>query len=71
MNKTGMAGPVFLTEPAPPEPTPVEGCDVCRGLLSSWRRAMDPTSQAYDPSRASDWAIEIRRHPHPKKQAST
>jgi hypothetical protein len=70
MDKTAMSGPVFLTDPLPDEPIPVPGCDVCRGLAAWWRRAMDPKSESYDPSRASDWAIEIRRHPHPKKQAT-
>lgn len=58
---------VQLGEPfrVPPEPFP--GCDVCRALSGQWREAMDPRSPAYDPSHASDLAVEVGRHPHPRR----
>ncbi|MEY6567524.1 hypothetical protein AB8B12_21760 [Streptomyces sp. PGLac3x] len=63
---TALTGPVFLTDPLfdPPEPAP--DCDVCGALLEQWRRASVVGAPEYDPSRASDFAVEIRRHPHGK-----
>jgi hypothetical protein len=61
---------VNLTDPFPPgEPEPVPGCDVCEAAKRQWRQATDVESPEYDLSRATDLAVEIRRHPHPQKKA--
>jgi hypothetical protein len=52
------------------EPKPAPGCDVCDALTRQRRQALDRTSPAYDPSHATDLAVEIRRHPHPKPPAA-
>lgn len=63
--------PVELTEPSMlDEPQAVPGCDVCGALKKQWRQATEVGSPAYDPSHATDLAVEIRRHPHPRKKAS-
>lgn len=56
--------PVYLSEPATGEPHPAPGCDVCGALLKQWRQANEAGSPAYDPSHATDLAVEIGRHPH-------
>lgn len=62
------SGPVFLSdEGLLTEPKPVVGCAVCRALGQQWHQATTAGSPAYDPSHATDLAIEISRHPHPKK----
>lgn len=60
---------IDLAEPAvigPPEPAP--GCDVCGALFRQWTRASNARGPEYDPSRAVDLAVEIRRHPHEGKK---
>lgn len=60
---------VDLTDPFPPgEPEPVPGCDVCEAAKKQWRQAIDVESPEYDLSRATDLAVEIRSHPHPRKR---
>ncbi len=44
----------------PPEPTP--GCDVCGALARQIERAERPNSPEYDPSKATDLRVEMRRH---------
>lgn len=68
--ETTLRAPIFLTDPLtaePPEPAP--GCKVCSGLMKQWREAMGKGGPAFDPSRATDLAVEIRRHPHGGKRA--
>lgn len=64
---TMMQGPVFLT-PLPVDPRPAKGCDVCTALHKQWRQATEAGGPAYDHSHASDLAVEIRRHPHPRRK---
>jgi hypothetical protein len=45
-------------------PEPQSGCDVCSALMEQWKTASKAGSPEYDPSFASDLAVEIRRHPH-------
>lgn len=69
MSHTTQGRPVelpFLTLAAP---EPVRGCDVCGACARQWKEASNPNSVAYDPSHASDLAVEIGRHPHPRKRA--
>lgn len=67
-----LRGPVELTDPLVlGEPKPSPGCDVCGALLKQWKQATEVGSPAYDLSHATDLAVEIRRHPHPRKKAST
>lgn len=62
------SGPVFLSdEGLPNEPREMAGCADCRALKKQWRQATDQRCPAYDMSHAADLAIEICRHPHPKK----
>lgn len=62
--------PITLPDPVPPKkPEPVPGCDVCEALGKQWKQATEVGSPAYDLSHAIDLAIEIRRHPHPRKGA--
>lgn len=62
------SGPVFLSgDGLPDEPRAVPGCAVCRALKQQWHQASDRTNPAYNLTHATDLAIEIRRHPHPKK----
>ena len=65
-----MQGPVELTDPTADPPAPVPGCDVCGALARQWAQAMEVGSPAYDPSHASDLAVEITRHPHSKRRPS-
>lgn len=44
-------------------PVPVAGCDVCEALMKQWRELKNPRGPEFNPSRASDAAVEIRRHP--------
>ncbi|MGW5093295.1 hypothetical protein ACWEQ1_02010 [Streptomyces nodosus] len=58
-----LGGPVNLTDPLtadPPKPHPK--CGVCAALYEQWRHAAAPSSTAYDPSKASDIAVEMKRH---------
>ncbi|GAU65014.1 hypothetical protein SSP35_01_03510 [Streptomyces sp. NBRC 110611] len=54
--------PVHLLEPAP-EPVPVAGCDVCGALA---RQRMEAHAVG-DKSKVTDFNVEMRRHPHPKR----
>lgn len=55
---------VQLGEPAMRRaPAPVRGCDVCSALAKQWHMSMEK-GPAYDPSHATDLAVEIHRHPH-------
>lgn len=61
--------PVQLSDPlALKAPEPVRGCDVCAACARQWKEASNPNSVAYDPSHATDLAVEISRHPHPRKK---
>jgi hypothetical protein len=44
-------------------PVPAPWCDVCEALMVQWRRLKNPRHPEFDPSRASDVAVEIRNHP--------
>ncbi|MGW1158415.1 hypothetical protein ACWD5Q_06480 [Streptomyces sp. NPDC002513] len=57
--QTTMSPPVHLPEPTPP-PEPVPGCDICAALDRQRAAAM----KAGDYSLASDYSVEISRHPH-------
>ena len=62
--------PVQLMDPLADEPPkPAQGCDVCGALSRQWAQATEVGSPAYDPSHATDLAVEIRRHPHGWKKA--
>ncbi|MEU6703055.1 hypothetical protein [Streptomyces wuyuanensis] len=37
---------------------------MCAALFDQWRAYSTVGSPEYDPSKATDWAIEIRNHPH-------
>ncbi|QPB09653.1 hypothetical protein CPT_Spernnie_049 [Streptomyces phage Spernnie] len=52
------------------EPTPVSGCDVCFALFGQWKAAAKPGSPTYNPSKASDYVVEIGRHPHTGKKGA-
>ncbi|UQA95307.1 hypothetical protein [Streptomyces halobius] len=59
--------PVHLKDPAPvpePEPEPVAGCDVCAALA----RQRTEAHTTGDKTTAIDCNIEIRHHPHPKRE---
>ena len=57
--QTTLGEPVHLPEPTPPaKPTP--GCDVCEAL----DRQRTEAQAAGDHSRATDYSVELRRHPH-------
>ncbi|QKN87610.1 hypothetical protein QEN63_gp25 [Streptomyces phage Vondra] len=60
--------PVELSDGVPITPRPVTGCAVCAALMKQWRQATSPGSPAFDPSHATDLAVEIRRHPHQYKR---
>ena len=61
--------PVELSDPLTwKEPKPTPGCDVCGACARQRREALDPGSPAYDPSHATDLAVEIKRHPHDWKK---
>lgn len=67
--KTTPRKPVNLSDPLRREPpTPAPGCDVCNALAKQWRQSMEAGSPAYDPSHATDLAVEINRHPHDWKK---
>ncbi|MEU9122994.1 hypothetical protein AB0C96_24545 [Streptomyces sp. NPDC048506] len=52
-------------DPVPvPEPDPVPGCDVCTALA----RQRAAARAVGDQTTAIDCNIEIRRHPHPKRE---
>lgn len=62
------SGPVFLSGPGlPDEPKAATGCAACRALLRQWHQATNRRNPAYDMSHAADLAVEISRHPHPRK----
>ncbi|MFB9467505.1 hypothetical protein [Streptomyces cinereospinus] len=44
------------------KPTP--GCKVCSALYKQWKAFSNPYSPDYDPSKATDRAVEMRRHSH-------
>jgi hypothetical protein len=67
--QTTQGKPVELPYPTSVEPEPVRGCDVCAALARQWREASNSRSPAYDPSHATDLAVEIQRHPHDWKKA--
>jgi hypothetical protein len=67
--QTTQEKPVRLPYPTFTEPEPVRGCDVCGACHRQWKQATDMSSPAYDPSHATDLAVEIRRHPHEWKKA--
>jgi hypothetical protein len=56
----------LLIEPAPEDPVPRTGCAVCAACFGQWKTATSHQSPAYDPSFATDLAIGISRHPHPR-----
>jgi hypothetical protein len=63
--ETTLGEPVQLTDPLEAQPPePVRGCDVCGALFGQWKQATEKGSPAYDPSHATDLAVEIGRHPH-------
>lgn len=66
-----LQGPVTLTCPLPERPRGASGCDICAALLKQWGQATEVGSPAYDPSHATDLAVEIRRHPHPGRRRSS
>lgn len=51
-------------------PTPVSGCDVCTALFGQWKATSKVGSPAHDPSKASDYVVEIGRHPHTGKKGA-
>ena len=67
--QTTQEKPVQLPVPTFAEPEPARGCDICGACLKQWKQAMDRSSPAYDPSHATDLAVEITRHPHEWKKA--
>lgn len=66
-----LQGPAILTSPLPERPRAAIGCDICAALLKQWCQATEVGGQAYDPSHATDLAVEIRRHPHPRRRRSS
>lgn len=58
-----MSAPVHLALPGP-EPVPVVGCGVCSALNEERREAR----RASDMSKVTDINIELRNHPHDKRQ---
>lgn len=59
-------GPVHLSDPLDPQSRVVQGCAECARLFKRWRET-STVGPNYDPSRASDFAVLIRRHPHEGK----
>ncbi|GAU68611.1 Syd protein [Streptomyces sp. NBRC 110611] len=56
---------IHLPDPLPvPESEPVAGCDVCAALA----RQRAGARAVGDMSRVIDCNIEMRRHPHPKRE---
>lgn len=66
MRLTGMSGPVFLATSVPRTPVPVDGCAVCAALWQQYVDATDPRRPEFNRSGATDIAVEVSRHPHPK-----
>jgi hypothetical protein len=62
-----MSGPVFLATSLPTTPVPAQGCKVCAALWRQYVDATDPRRPEFSHSRATDIAVEIGRHPHPKR----
>lgn len=55
--------PIQLTYPwAYRPPAPTVGCDVCSALARRIADADDPHSVNYNPSKASDLRVEMKRH---------
>ncbi len=48
-----------------PRPYVVSGCAECARLFQGWRET-STVGPNYDPSRAIDFAVLIRQHPHGK-----
>ncbi|MFF9350520.1 hypothetical protein [Streptomyces sp. NPDC014734] len=68
MSRTAQSGPVHLTNDGfTAEPRVTPGCAVCQALKKQWWQASDPGNPAYNASHATDLAVELRRHPHPRK----
>ncbi|SEC33708.1 hypothetical protein SAMN04490357_1753 [Streptomyces misionensis] len=60
----------YLTDPTTYEPpTPVRGCRVCGALQRQIDVVDNPRNKEYDPSKATDLRVEMRRH-HSGKEAS-
>lgn len=54
-----------LRDPFPPgPPVPTAGCSECAMLMRQWQQVKNPRNPTYNPSRASDLVVLIRRHPH-------
>ena len=69
--ETTLREPIHLTDPLTAEPPqPVRGCDMCESRFGQWQEASDPRSSAYDPSHATDLAVEIKCHPHEWKKTA-
>ena len=61
--ETTLRDPVQLLDPfSNKQPEPDPDCDVCGALIRQWREASDPRSPEYNPSKASDIAVELQRH---------
>lgn len=59
----------YLTDQTAYEPPkPVRGCRVCGALQRQLNVVDNPRSNNYDPSKAVDLRVEMRRH-HQKKAA--
>jgi hypothetical protein len=54
---------VHLPDPVTPALEPVPGCAVCAEWAAGRALALTPGA-GYDPARATDCAVRIRRHPH-------
>jgi hypothetical protein len=49
--------------PQPPTlPEPKKGCKICTALHEQLQVVSDPRSPDYDPSKATDIRVEMRRH---------
>ncbi|MCR8578955.1 hypothetical protein NE399_33510 [Streptomyces sp. Isolate_219] len=59
---TTMTPPVYLSLP-PASPTPAEGCGVCTALAKQRAAA----AAEGDHSRVTDCNIELRNHPHRRR----
>ena len=54
---------VHLPEPTVfTRPAPFPGCDACVAFEREWVAATTPRSDTYDPSRATDIVVLMRRH---------
>ncbi len=66
MDNKVMPGPVYLTDPmAALEPIPNFGCKVCAAL----GRQRDEARRIGDMTSVTDCNVEIRLHPHAKREA--